>query len=164
MIVLPDALRHALIAAAQAAHPHECCGLLVGRTTAGGAAVISRIAPSRNVTREAPASSFEIDPQLHFALLRALRGSDEAIIGHYHSHPRATAEPSARDLSLVYEPELVWLIIGLGCADRPEIRAWRYDRGRAGFVPLTIVNAAAMMSHAPPHDQEPGTKPSCCRS
>ncbi|MFZ1416400.1 MAG: M67 family metallopeptidase [Defluviicoccus sp.] len=164
MIVLPDALRHALIAAAQAAHPHECCGLLVGQTIEGGTAVISRIAPSRNVTREAPASSFEIDPQLHFSLLRALRGSREAIIGHYHSHPRATAEPSARDVSLVYEPELVWLIIGLGCADRPQIRAWRYDRGRADFAPLPIASAAGMIPRTTAHDQEPGTESSCCRS
>lgn len=164
MIVLPGALRHALIAAAQAAHPHECCGLLVGHTIEGGTAVTSRIAPSRNVTRDAPASSFEIDPQLHFSLLRSLRGSGEAIIGHYHSHPRATAEPSARDLSLVYDPELVWLIIGLGCADRPDIRAWRYDRGRADFAPLLIVNATSMMSQTTTHDQGPGTEPSCCRS
>ena len=163
MIVLPEPLRHALIEAAVAAQPHECCGLLVGQTIEGGAAVITSIAPSRNVTREAPASSFEIDPQLHVSLLRGLRGSGEAIIGHYHSHPRASAEPSARDLSRVYEPELVWLIIGLG-GGLAEVRAWRYDQKTAAFAPLPIASDAAMIPHTALRGQEPGTEPPCCRS
>lgn len=163
MILLPEPLRQALIEAAVAARPFECCGLLVGRTIDGGSAIISRIAPSRNVTSEAPASSFEIDPQLHFSLLRGLRGSGEAIIGHYHSHPLTTAQPSARDLSRVYEPDLLWLIIGLGDG-RAEIRAWRYDQKTADFAPLPITSDAATMPPMTAQDLEPGTEPPCCRS
>lgn len=163
MILLPEPLRQALIEAAVAAQPHECCGLLVGRAIEGGAALISRIAPSRNVTKEAPASSFEIDPQVRFSLMRTLRGSGEAIIGHYHSHPLATARPSARDLSRVYEPELLWLIIGLagGCG-RAEIRAWRYDPRTADFAPLPIASDPAKMPHTAESGQQPGTEPPCC--
>jgi proteasome lid subunit RPN8/RPN11 len=163
MIVLADLLRQALIEAAVAAQPHECCGLLVGRTIDGGTAVISRIAASRNVTPEASASSFEIDPSVRFSLMRELRGTGEAIIGHYHSHPLATAAPSARDLSRVYEPELVWLIIGLG-GGRAEIRAWRYDQGTADFAPLSIASDTAMMPHTALKGQKLGTEPPSRRS
>lgn len=164
MIILPDPLRHALIEAAVAAEPNECCGLLVGRTVDDTTTVIDRIAPSRNVTLGTPASSFEIDPQVRFSVMRSLRGSGEAIIGHYHSHPRTTAQPSARDLSRVYEPDLVWLIIGLAGGSRAEIRAWRYDQGAAGFAPLPIANTTATRPPMTAHDQKPGAEPPCRRS
>ncbi len=164
MIILPDPLRRALIDIAVAALPHECCGLLVGRTVDGSTTVIDRITPSRNVTLGAPASSFEIDPQLRLSLMRSLRGSGETIVGHYHSHPRTTAEPSARDLSRVYEPDLVWLIIGLGSGSRPDLRAWRYDQGAAGFAPLPIADTTATRPPMTAHDQEPGAEPPCRRS
>ncbi|MDG4574879.1 MAG: M67 family metallopeptidase [Defluviicoccus sp.] len=164
MIILPDPLRRALIDAAVAARPHECCGLLVGRTVDETTTVIDRIAPSRNVTLGAAASSFEIDPQLRLSLMRSLHGSGEAIIGHYHSHPRTTAEPSARDLSRVYEPDLVWLIIGLGSGSGPDLRAWRYDQEAAGFAPLPIASAAQTKPPMTAHDQKPGAEPPCRRS
>ena len=144
MIVLPDRLRHALIEAAVAAQPDECCGLLVGHAHDAGALMISRIAPSRNVTSDTAANAFEIDPQVRFTLMRQLRGSDEAIIGHYHSHPKAAAAPSARDRACVHEPDLVWLIIGLAGNGAPTLKAWRYEAALSDFaaVPITAVAAA----------------------
>ena len=53
---------------------------------------------------------FEVDPELRLNLMRAVRGMGHAIVGHYHSHPNGSARPSATDLSMAYEPELVWLI------------------------------------------------------
>ena len=164
MIILPDPLRRALIDAAVAARPHECCGLLVGRPGAEAPPVVARSAPRRTRTLGAPGAAFEIDPQLRLSLMRSLRGSREAIIGHYHSHPRTTAEPSARDLSRVYEPDLVWLIIGLGSGSGPDLRAWRYDQEAAGFAPLPIASAAPTKPPMTAHDQKPGAEPPCRRS
>jgi proteasome lid subunit RPN8/RPN11 len=71
---------------------------------------------SQNVTKGAGLDQFEIDPQVRFNLMRELDdcakndGPRYRIIGHYHSHPNHPAQPSATDLEMAYEPDLVWLI------------------------------------------------------
>ena len=48
--------------------------------------------------------------ELRAAAPAALPGAARRIIGHYLSHPEGTARPSATDLSMAWEPDLVWLI------------------------------------------------------
>jgi proteasome lid subunit RPN8/RPN11 len=115
MIVVSRALHDFLAAEARAAYPDECCGLLVGRARDGGGVMkVTRAVPSRNVTTGSPRHSFEVDPAVRLRLMRALRGTDEAIVGHYHSHPDGPARPSAHDVACTFEPELLWLIIAVG--------------------------------------------------
>ena len=45
--------------------------------------------------------------------MKDLRDGPNKIIGHYHSHPNQTGEPSTKDLDMAFEPELVWLIIAV---------------------------------------------------
>jgi proteasome lid subunit RPN8/RPN11 len=67
--------------------------------------------PCRNV---APGlDAFEIDPSEQFRLLRALRGTDRAIIGCYHSHPNGKPEPSPRDIAAAGEEGFLWLIVAI---------------------------------------------------
>lgn len=98
--------------AAAAAYPEECCGLLVGSRDSHNVIHIHRLVASRNVATSAR-DAFEIDPQVRFDVTRAVRGTGQAIVGHYHSHPRGPAMPSARDLAQAYEPDLLWLIVAL---------------------------------------------------
>jgi proteasome lid subunit RPN8/RPN11 len=116
MLILPESLRAQLLAAARAALPSECCGLLEG-VRDGGTVTITALHPAANVS-PAPATGFEIDPAAHFALQRALRGTGRQIIGCYHSHPNGRAEPSARDRAGSCENGWVWLIIATGVIDR----------------------------------------------
>lgn len=97
----------------EASYPEEACGLIVGRVSARGLAEANRIEPSANVASGGRRDRFEIDPALRFKVERALRGTDEAIIGHYHSHPDHPARPSASDLASAFEPDLAWLIVSV---------------------------------------------------
>lgn len=101
-------LIEAMLQAARAASPDECCGLLVG--TLEPAPRVLRLVPAAN-THPEPRRFFEIDPRTQFDTLRALRQSGEALIGHYHSHPAGPARPSPRDLAAVTDAELAWLVI-----------------------------------------------------
>ena len=109
MITLSPIDLKAIVAAAEAGYPEEICGLLVGRWTTDDRCSVREVVPSDNVASE-KAKSFEIDPALRFNLQRSLRGGDENIVGLYHSHPDHSAQPSARDLELAWEPDLVWLV------------------------------------------------------
>jgi proteasome lid subunit RPN8/RPN11 len=97
-----------MLKAARAAAPEECCGLLVG--TLEPIPRVLRLVPAAN-THPEPRRFFEIDPRTQFDTLRALRQSDEVLIGHYHSHPAGPAHPSPRDLAAVNDAELAWLVI-----------------------------------------------------
>ena len=104
--IAPD-LIEAMLRAARAAAPEECCGLVIGSP----AGEVTRLVPAANV-HDDPHRFFTLDPKTQFAVLRELRGrEDEILLGHYHSHPTGPAEPSARDLAEAHDPELVWLLI-----------------------------------------------------
>ena len=106
-LILPPPLRAQLLAAAHAAAPRECCGLVAGQVT-DTVARARALHPARN--RAARADRFDIDPQDHFDTLRRARGAGQDIIGCYHSHPGGRAEPSAADLAGAGEEDFLWLI------------------------------------------------------
>ena len=119
---------------ARAAFPKECCGLIEG-WRGGDAYVISALHLCRNLARSDGA--FEIDPAEQFRLMRALRGTDRAIIGCYHSHPDGEPEPSPRDLSAANEDRFLWLIVATG-DDSVRIGAHVWQTGR--FVSASIAS------------------------
>jgi proteasome lid subunit RPN8/RPN11 len=110
-LVLPEQLQTQILAEAKAAHPGECCGLIIGARD-GDAATALSLHPARNLA--ARDDRFEIDPADHFAALKAARASGLAVIGCYHSHPDGAARPSQRDLAGAGEDGFVWLIAAGG--------------------------------------------------
>jgi proteasome lid subunit RPN8/RPN11 len=126
-----DALS-AIRAHARRESPNECCGLLAG--TAG---LIDEAVPAANLLSSP--YRFQLDPVVHVAINRRLRGTPRAVVGVYHSHPRAAAVPSPRDLAEAHYPEFIWLIVSLQTPDE-ECRAWRIVDGRARELTIVISN------------------------
>ena len=117
-----------LEAEALAAHPRECCGIMLGE---GGR--ITAIAPATNVHPQ-PETHFEIEPQALIDAHRAARSGGPEVIGYYHSHPVGEAVPSVTDRAMAAGDGHVWAIIageGLGF--------WR--DGPDGFERLSYVIA-----------------------
>jgi proteasome lid subunit RPN8/RPN11 len=131
MLVMPTAVRRALVAHARRERPDECCGLLVGTGSRVAFAV-----PARNVDAS-PTTRYRIDPRQHLDLQRVLRGAVPPIeiIGVYHSHPRGEAVPSESDVAEAHYDEWTYVIVGLR-ARAARVRAFRIRRGRAHAVPI----------------------------
>jgi [CysO sulfur-carrier protein]-S-L-cysteine hydrolase len=121
VINIPDALVGEIRQAAEVAYPKECCGLLIGSKEKDRTFTVTEIATSPNVAQGDHADRFEVDPQVRFDVMRKLGDGPEQIIGHYHSHPDHAGAPSATDLEMAFEPEMVWLIVSVenGLALRP---------------------------------------------
>lgn len=138
MIRLGRPLLSAIETAAEAAYPWECCGLLVGAGDARAGFAVSRVVASPNLAETDPKTSFEIDPQVHFDLIRELGDGPARIVGHYHSHPDHDALPSERDRAMAFEPELVWIICAVHGGRAAETRAHVLDpaNGRFREIPL----------------------------
>jgi proteasome lid subunit RPN8/RPN11 len=130
-LVLPAHIRRAIVAHARRAHPHECCGLLVGRA---GRVLFAK--PTRNVDAR-PDARYEVDARQHLDLQRALRDTVPSldVIGVYHSHPEGPARPSATDLAEAHYPGWTYVIVGLA-GGGAHIRAFRVVDGRARSVGL----------------------------
>lgn len=113
---------------ARRALPAEACGLIAGRIDAAGDALVTALHPSENLAEGC--GSFEVDPALHISLQRQLRGSDEEIIGVYHSHPDGPAEPSAHDARAAAYGGWVWLITALQAPEDAAVtRAFLHNSG-----------------------------------
>ncbi|MEQ8504482.1 MAG: M67 family metallopeptidase [Rhodospirillales bacterium] len=138
MLTIPQGLLDQITRAAEDAFPHECCGLLAGRELTDGEPVITRVVPSANVAETNHEDSFEVDPQVRFDLMRALDGSEERIIGHYHSHPGGPANPSATDLSMAYETDLIWVIVSVKDGKAVDTRAHGVAPDRSAFHPIPL--------------------------
>lgn len=143
MIVLAPHHLAAIAEAAEAAFPAEGCGLLIG----GGRRIIrvSRVVPAANLCRDQRPDRFELDPAIRIALERQVRGTDQRVVGHWHSHPDGSATPSATDIDHAWEPDLIWLIAGTtagvgGRGQMVQLRAHRLDRttGRSRPVALKV--------------------------
>lgn len=144
VIRITDSDRRIVTAAATAAYPAECCGLLVGFGNPGSDLSVTDVIESPNIVAHERLDRFEVDPRVRFAVMRRFEGTGRQIIGHYHSHPDGEPVPSATDRSMVFEPALVWLIAGVHSASGSKpgqsatLRAWLFDQLTDDFVELTI--------------------------
>ena len=89
-----------------AAHPRECCGMLLGHGMQ-----ISQVCSAQNV-HPTPRTHFEIDPQALVDVHRAAREGGFQIIGYYHSHPDGPPQPSSTDAAMATGDYRIWAIIG----------------------------------------------------
>ena len=124
MILITHASLDAIFTQAAEAHPHECCGLLLGE---GGR--ITHAHPTANVHPD-PATHFEIDPAALIAAYKAEREGGPRILGYYHSHPNGRAEPSPTGRASAAHDGKVWAIAANG-----QVRFFR--DGEDGFEALS---------------------------
>ena len=135
MIRLSREHRAQLRAEAESVWPEECCGLIVGRKGPDGTE-ISALVPTANVAEAERHERFEVDPAAHLRLQRNLRGTEQSVIGVYHSHPAGPAAPSAHDLARAIEPGWLWIIVGLTDGRTGEINGFLHRAG--GFEPVEL--------------------------
>lgn len=124
LITITPQAHAAILAAAQEAHPHEACGLLLGQ-----GAHIETALPAANVHPQ-PERHFEIDPAALITAHKAARAGGPEVIGYFHSHPNGLARPSATDAASASGDSRIWAIAASGV-----VTLWR--DGPFGFEALS---------------------------
>jgi len=120
-LVIPEAVRRAMVEHARAELPNECCGLLAGRVEGGTGIVLERFAIRNDL---ASGTDYASNPQDMLAAAHATRAAGTEFLAIYHSHPSSAPVPSRKDLQRNYWGDtVVHVIIGLG-GDTPDVRAW----------------------------------------
>lgn len=130
-LIVPPLVHRELLRAVTRAYPREGCGVLLGEVTDG----------ERRVTRQVSTENrwderrdrYLVDP----GTLRRLLGEEERggprILGFYHSHPDAPAEPSGTDREYAW-PWYHYLIVPVARGRPGAGRVWELDPGRHEFV------------------------------
>jgi len=111
MLKLTAKIYEAIRAHGEETYPHECCGVLLGRSAVGVDEVFANIVESAvragNTRTDSPRNRYSIAPQELVKIQRQARDSGLDIVGFYHSHPDHPAQWSTTDFA-----EAHWL----GCS------------------------------------------------
>ena len=107
---------------AEQAYPQEACGLLIGTLSAAGWNV-QAVRQVANLNTERATDRFQLDPEAYRRIDLELRGSQQEIIGVYHSHPDCPAKPSPTDLGSAWEG-FVYPIISVYRGQASDVRCW----------------------------------------
>jgi proteasome lid subunit RPN8/RPN11 len=128
-VIVPRAVRDAVIAHARESAPAECCGILLGTATA----IVDAVRAAN--LAESP-SRFLIDPKDHINARRNARARGLDVIGFYHSHPQSDARPSTTDLAEASYENHLYLIVGL-TREPADVRLYRFREG--AFEEISVV-------------------------
>lgn len=88
----------ALRAHGEETYPHECCGVLLGKSTSEGNHV-HQIVRAGNTRTDSAHNRYNIAPQELVKIQRQARGLGLDIVGFYHSHPDHPAQWSPTDFA-----------------------------------------------------------------
>ena len=106
MLRLSHADYESLRAHGEQIYPHECCGVLLGRTS-GDTNQVAQIVQAGNTRTDSAHNRYNIAPVELIRIQRQARALSLDIVGFYHSHPDHPAQWSATDFA-----EAHWL----GCS------------------------------------------------
>ena len=107
MLQISYADYEALRAHGEETYPHECCGVLLGKSESGTGNHVSQLVRAGNTRTDSAHNRYNIAPQELVKIQRQARGLGLDIVGFYHSHPDHPAQWSPTDFA-----EAHWL----GCS------------------------------------------------
>ena len=152
MIRIPGDLLLEIHRHAVSDYPHECCGALLGRVTAGALGEATdpdaagaetrevaalHAAANRRETEAAP-RRFLITSDDYRAIERGARERGLDVIGFYHSHPDHPARPSDYDREHAL-PWYSYVIVSVSAGRAGETTSWILDDDRCAFQSERVV-------------------------
>lgn len=116
-LVMSREFARQMVTHCRACYPNEACGILAGTGNR-----VTKVYPMPNA-EPSPVSYF-MEPRDQFRVMKELRQEGLTMLAIFHSHPQSPAFPSAKDVSLAFYDDAVYLIIGLSDPESPEIKAY----------------------------------------
>jgi len=129
MIILKDTINE-IFRQGDGDAPIEACGYLLG---CGGD--VRKAVPMINVDQSS--EHFALVPGEQFAVIRQARLEGLEIIAVYHTHPATPARPSAEDIKLAFDPNIIYVIASLAPKTRA-VKAFRIAKGEVSEEEITV--------------------------
>ncbi len=119
-------------------YPEECCGFLVAKeepSSEDGTRRIVRVAPMENRVEGARGRRFVILPDDLRRFEDSLDGTDEVLVGFYHSHPDHPALPSRFDQEHAW-PWYTYIVLAVDHGKAGELGAFELGAEDRRFSPV----------------------------
>jgi proteasome lid subunit RPN8/RPN11 len=116
--------------------PYEACGYLAGK--------VNLVCKHYELTNlDQSEVHFSMDPKEQFAAVKDMRDQGLKLRGVYHSHPAGPTKPkpSAEDIRLAHEPDIIDVIVSLA-ETKPSVSAFSIRRGEVTLEPIEILEQA----------------------
>ncbi len=126
---------------AEAAHPHEGCGVLIG-SYEGDAVLVREATSARNLWTERLADRYDMDPADIQAADRSARARGFDTVGFWHSHPDHPAHPSRFDSDRSWAG-YAYLIVNTVAGGSGDLNAFGRDDEAAGLQPIELQSEAS---------------------
>lgn len=127
-LIIPSDIYREMISHCRTGYPNEACGILAGRD-----GVVKNIYRMKNV--ENSPVSYMMDPSEQFRVMKDMRSEGLSMLAIFHSHPCATAYPSAKDVSLAFYEDVVYIIVSLA-EDAPVVKGYSIKEGKVKEVEI----------------------------
>jgi proteasome lid subunit RPN8/RPN11 len=98
MLTIPQPLYDELRAHGEETYPHECCGIMLGKST-DDALHVHQLIRAGNTRTDSAHNRYHIAPQELIKAQREARKAGLDIVGFYHSHPDHPAQWSPTDFA-----------------------------------------------------------------
>lgn len=138
-VVLPTTTLRALRRHGEEGYPEEVCGLLLGPSPgpASRSREVSEVRGVPNRKQEERTHRFLIPSEDLRAAERDLEGTDQVIVGFYHSHPDHPARPSPFDQDHAW-PWYAYLVLGVDRGTSRDLGAFELHPEERVFQPRRL--------------------------
>ncbi|MDH5718016.1 MAG: M67 family metallopeptidase [Spirochaetia bacterium] len=131
MVTIKKEIVEKLFKQAEEGLPNEVCGYLAGKD--------NQILEHYELTNlDKSPEHFSMDPKEQFNAVKDAREKGYKIISCYHSHPETPARPSAEDIKLAYDPNMIYIIISLAGGSK-EIKGYEIKENNVKEIKLEVV-------------------------
>lgn len=128
-----ECARDSIVQHGEAGFPNEICGILLGKET-DGRRYIRTVMPIENqFEADEQYHRFRITPEAMFKAERLARHDRLDVLGVYHSHPNAEAQPSEYDRDHAAWTAWSYVIVSVREGKAANLRAWKLRDDRSAF-------------------------------
>lgn len=132
-LIIPRRIFDEMLAHCRQGYPNEACGILAGKDNG-----ISKLYTLANV-EDSPVS-YMMDSSEQFRVMKDIRLNALSMVAIFHSHPSSPAYPSAKDVSLAFYEDCVYIIASL-METTPVVKGFSVREGEMKEISL-VVNGA----------------------
>lgn len=143
-LYMEECARDAITRHAEGGYPSEICGILLGKDSDGQRVILNALPIENSFESEEQYHRFRITPQAMFAAERLARRDRMDVLGVYHSHPNAPAQPSEYDRDHAAWTAWTYLILSVRDGSPAEMRAWRLAEDRSAFHEVELAVGSAV--------------------
>jgi proteasome lid subunit RPN8/RPN11 len=129
-IIIPQQIFNDMLAHCKEGYPNEACGILAGRN--GEVTKIYRMANIEN----SPVT-YMLDSREQFKVMKDMRDNNLSMLAIFHSHPSSAAYPSAKDVTLAFYEDAVYIIVSL-MEKEPVVKGFSIREGNIEEIEIVL--------------------------